>query len=244
VTAFCLFVGYGRSGHSAVGSLIDAHARAAVSHELHAVKLYFEGVPRDALFDRVFELAQQQARAGRRSSKAEGGSYLHRIAGQAKRDRGSVNLLGDKQGAATAWAFARHGLASIDEFVSYVRVPVKMLHVIRNPFDVVAAGMARGGSEFPRVAAIVAQIRRRCLGPAWLDVYHERLLAEPRREVARILEFLGLPVTAEHLDRCADYLYRAPRRRRFEVSWSARDRAAVEAVIARHDFLGGYGWDS
>ena len=36
--SFCLFCGYRRSGHSAIGSVIDAHPDALISHELKALK--------------------------------------------------------------------------------------------------------------------------------------------------------------------------------------------------------------
>lgn len=244
ITTFCLFVGYGRSGHSAVGSLIDAHPRAVVAHELNAVKRFFEGVERDALFGEIFALAQEQARTGRFASRAGGGTYLHRLDGQLKPDPLGVTLLGDKKGAATAWQFARRGIDEIERFKSYIGLPVKMLHVIRNPFDIVAAGLARGGADFPSLVPIVAEIRTRCLGADWLDVYHEDVIAQPRQEVARILEFLGLPVLPEHLERSVAHLYRVPHRRRFEMPWPAGARVMVEDIIARHDYLGGYRWDS
>lgn len=35
---YCMFIGYPYSGHSLVGSLLDAHESMAISHELHALK--------------------------------------------------------------------------------------------------------------------------------------------------------------------------------------------------------------
>lgn len=244
IEAFCLFVGYGRSGHSIVGSLIDAHPNAAVAHELHAVKRYFEGVPRDVLFDRLFETAQAQARDGRRASRADGGEYIHRLEGQTKPAPEALRVIGDKKGAGTAWQFSRRGLDQIDRFRAYLGVPLKQVHVIRNPFDVVAAGEARGGSRFPSLLPVVAEIRRRSRGPDWLDVYHEDLIADAGREMTRVLEFLGLPVIAAHLERCRAHVFVEPHRRRYEAAWPAGRREDVEALIARYDFLGRYAWNT
>jgi hypothetical protein len=99
---FCLFVGYGRSGHSVVGGLLDAHPNAAVSHELNAVKRFFEGVPRDDLFDEIFARANEQARTGRVASRAGGGAYALNLDAQGKADSCAVTVLGDKKGVATA----------------------------------------------------------------------------------------------------------------------------------------------
>lgn len=244
VEAFCMFVGYGRSGHSALGSLLDAHPRAAVSHELNAVKRFFQGVPRDVLFDEIFALAQQQARDGRYATRAGGGTYTHNLPGQAKTDASGIILIGDKKGAGTAWQFAQHGLEHIERFKTYIGVPVRILHVIRNPFDIVAAGMALGRKDFSRTVAVVSRIRERHSGADWRDVYYEDLLARPAEEIERIVTFLGLPLDAEHQARSAAYLYRVPHQRRFEVEWPEGVRAMVDDLIARHEYLGRYRWDS
>jgi hypothetical protein len=244
IRAFCLFVGYGRSGHSAIGSLIDAHPHAVISHELHAVKRYVDGATRDALFTEIFALAQRQARDGRDSPRAGGGRYRHQLEGQRKAGSGGVLVIGDKKGAGTAWAFARAGLDSIEAFRAFLGVPLKMIHVIRNPFDIVAAGMARGGSRFPHVLPIVAAIRRRSLGEDWLDVHHEDVIADPRRAMTRVLDFLGLPPDAAHLDACEAHVFRAAHQRRFEVAWPDGARERLEETIARYDFLARYSWNS
>lgn len=244
IRTFCLFVGYGRSGHSAVGSLLDAHPQAVVSHELNAVKRFFEGVPRDGLFDEIFALAQQQAREGRYATRAGGGTYTHNIPGQVKADASGITLIGDKKGAGTAWQFARHGLERLEDFRTYIGVPVRILHVVRNPFDIVAAGLARGKEDFSRTVAIVSKIRQRCLGPDWRDVYYEDLIARPEEEIPRLLAFLDLPVVPEHLAQSVAYLYREPHLRRHEIEWPAGMKAMVEGIIARHEYLGGYCWDA
>ncbi len=114
IRRFCLFVGYGRSGHSAVGALLDAHPHATVSHELHAVKRFFDGVTRDVLFDEIFALAQRQARDGRFASRAGGGSYRHNLPGRRRQTVG-ITLIGDKKGAGTAWQLDA-GLEHMEDF--------------------------------------------------------------------------------------------------------------------------------
>lgn len=244
VDTFCLFIGYGRSGHSAIGSIIDAHPNAVVSHELHAVARFFDGVSRDTLFQEILSLSQQQAHQGRASSKAGGGSYPHRIDGQLKSDDAIIQVIGDKKGAGTSRLFGRMGLEYIDRFKDYIGVPVKIIHVVRNPFDIVAAGKARGSSGFASGVPIVAAIRERQHGNDWLDLYYEDVIADPASLLSRIIEFLGLEIIPAHLQKCAAYLYESPRKRRFEIEWSAGEKSAVQSLIDRFDFLERYSWDS
>ena len=40
---YCMFIGYPRSGHSLVGSLLDAHPQIILAHELNALELFKRG---------------------------------------------------------------------------------------------------------------------------------------------------------------------------------------------------------
>jgi len=244
---YLMFVGYTRSGHSAVGSLIDAHPNAAVSHELNAVRGYFLGAKREDLFFDIFWRSQEQAEAGRRSPKAGGGSYLHQIAGQGAGSPSDVMVLGDKKGAGTVLQFHMRGLERIEDVRAFVRVPLKIIHVVRNPFDMVAAAIANNEAHrehsFLQLAPIVAEIRERCKGEGWLDVYYEDLIAHPREQLTRILDFLGLPVLEPYLEACEGYLHKTPHKRRFEVQWPMELKVRVQAAIDRYDFLRRYSWE-
>ena len=122
-----------------------APARASASHELHAVKRFFDGVTRDVLFDWIFALAQRQARDGRFASRAGGGSYRHNLPGQAKADASGITLIGDKRGAGTAWQLERHWLLehTVDSKM-YIEVQNTILHVTLKMLYTAAVGMARG----------------------------------------------------------------------------------------------------
>lgn len=244
IRTFCLFVGYGRSGHSAVGALLDAHPQATIAHELHAVKRFFDGVPRDRLFDEIFALAQQQAREGRYATRAGGGRYAHNLPGQAKASASGITVIGDKKGAGTTWQLARQGIEHLADFKAYVQVPVKILHVVRNPFDIVAAGLARGQEHFAETVAVVSRIRERFGGEDWCDVYYEDVIARPDEEIRRILTYLGLAVDAGHLAHSAEYLYRKPHLRRYEMEWPEGTREKVEELIPQYEYLNRYRWET
>src|SRR5690349_21009491 len=50
VERFCLFVGYPRSGHSLIGSLLNAHHEVVIAHEMDAHKYIMRGFNRDQLY--------------------------------------------------------------------------------------------------------------------------------------------------------------------------------------------------
>src|SRR4051794_10141939 len=66
--AFCLFVGYPRSGHSLVGELLNAHPSAVIAHEAGAQQLILDGRSRDEIYACILARAQWFALRGSRSN--------------------------------------------------------------------------------------------------------------------------------------------------------------------------------
>jgi hypothetical protein len=66
VHTLLLFIGYPRSGHSLVGSLLNAHPNVVVAHELHALWYLDRGFSRDELFSLIWKRDRWFGRQGRR----------------------------------------------------------------------------------------------------------------------------------------------------------------------------------
>src|SRR5688572_9593174 len=66
VRGYCMFVGYPRSGHSLVGSLLNAHPNVVIAHELDALKYVERGVSRGGLFSLILRRDRRFAEMGRR----------------------------------------------------------------------------------------------------------------------------------------------------------------------------------
>ena len=94
VRAFLVFVGHPRSGHSLVGSLLDAHPRMVVSHELDVLKYVAAGYRRDQLLTLVLEHARVNVAAGRTSW-----GYSYAVPGQWQGRYRDLAVVGDKRGA-------------------------------------------------------------------------------------------------------------------------------------------------
>lgn len=65
IEKYCMFVGYPRSGHSLVGSLLDAHPNIVIAHELDALRYIKEGFNKKQLFYLLLEKSQRFTKAGR-----------------------------------------------------------------------------------------------------------------------------------------------------------------------------------
>ena len=50
IEKYCMFIGYPRSGHSLVGSLLDAHPYMLIAHELDALRYIQVGFSKKQLY--------------------------------------------------------------------------------------------------------------------------------------------------------------------------------------------------
>src|SRR5262245_16191287 len=132
VQTFCMFVGYPRTGHSLIGSLLDAHPRIVIAHELDALEFFHWGFSRRQVFHLLLENSRKMAAKGRGYS-----GYSYRVPNQWQGRFERLQVLGDKKGAVSAGRFYRH--PDLLDFVrDQIAIDLKFVHVIRNPYDVLA----------------------------------------------------------------------------------------------------------
>lgn len=94
---YCMFVGYPRTGHSLIGSLLDAHPRVVIGHELDALRLFQSGFRRPQVFHLLLENSRKMAAAGRGHS-----GYSYAVPDQWQGRFETIQVLGDKKGATSA----------------------------------------------------------------------------------------------------------------------------------------------
>lgn len=134
---FVLFFGYARSGHSMVGSLLDAHPNAAVANEFDAIGAYQNGDSRDLLFRNLVAVSTAYKLVGRCQA-----GYHFDVPGVVVQpfEPGKLRVVGDKDGGCNARK--QLNILELVEFQRYVGLNVSLIHVVRNPFDIVATSFA------------------------------------------------------------------------------------------------------
>jgi hypothetical protein len=244
VRAFLLFVGHPRSGHSLVGSLLDAHPAMVVSHELDVLKYVGLGYRRDQLLTLVLEHARANAEAGRKSW-----GYSYAVPGQWQGRWQRLEVVGDKRGRMTTDRLAaRPGL--LDDLARAVRVPVKVVQVVRNPYDNVATMHARGDApladqvtRYRELCETVDRIAAGLDGAAFHRLHHEDLVAGTPGTLAALCGFLGVEAPDDYLAACDGVVFPSPRRTRDGAPWTPADRAALDALVAEIPWLGRYDFE-
>ncbi len=241
---YCMFLGYPRSGHSLLGSLLDAHPEVVIAHEADALRYVQARFSRLQVYSIALENSQ---RYGRRREIVYDYTVPRQWQGRAR----CLKVIGDKKGGRSTRRLAESP-ALLDRLRQVVGVRTRFIHVIRNPFDNIATisdkregddGISPAVGEYLRLCATVDQLRGRLEPEALLDVRHETLLADPHETLGRCCSFLGVEPDEAYLQDCASILFSEPRRTRSQVEWSSEHLHEVTRAIQRFDFLSGYSFD-
>ena len=238
---FVAFLGYSRSGHSLIGSLIDAHPDAVIAHELHALKHLNRGYS----FEAVVRALWQNARIFHVMGRSYTG-YDYVVRGQSQGMCRQLRIIGDKKGNG-ATRLLRRDPAALDRILARVPVPVDFIHVIRNPYDNIATKALRTGRKLEDAAEVylanarkISEIKGRENACVY-DVHLDELIAQPKAVLFDIVSRLGLdPEVPGYLDACAEVLFSTPSRSRDKVTWPERLRDDLARQLADIPFLNAY----
>ena len=241
-----LFIGYPRSGHSVVGALLDAHRDMVIAHELDVVGFVDAGFDEDQIYCLLMENARLCAANGRRW-----GRYAYAVPGGRHGGFDRLRVIGDNNGGLTTVHIALKG-ELLDRVLKVFTRPVKLIHVVRNPFDNIArmqdekdvlGGLETASKDYFNLCKVNRAIGER-LGPGNVhDLRHEDLLTDPRGELGRLCRFLGVDADDAYLDACSSILYHAPKKSRHAVDWPRRALDAVAAEMEKYPFLRRYSFD-
>lgn len=278
VSTFVMFIGYPRSGHSIVASCLDAHPDAIVAHEFNLlVKLmqpdilrYFGN--RTVLFDSLYQNSFRQSVLGWRSpgQTLDKKGYTLKInssdSWQGKFRR--LNVIGDKSGGLTTHSYRDSPTSFIrtfKELTKIVQVPIKFLHVVRNPYDIIATKLLyrlserkgkRGNFSAERPISDVRQIMQAVksleaevkavqesinkLKLLTLEVHNVDFILHTRNTMMSVCVFLGLECTEKYLQLCDEATYNQPSKSRDSVVWTDTTQWHVDQLIQDYPFFNRY----
>ncbi|MGQ0745132.1 MAG: sulfotransferase family protein [Acidimicrobiales bacterium] len=245
VEAYCLFVGHARSGSTLVGSLLSAHPQAVIAHELDTLRFVQWRYTRAQLFHLVLRRDAEFSARGRRHGD---NGYDYSVAGSWQGEHTDLRVLGDKKAGATTRKLGDNP-ELLARLRKTVRVPLRLIHVTRNPYDNIAS-VARHGRTLAESAdryfarcATLATISKHASPGELIVAHHEDLIAKPHATLGGLARFLGLDADSSWARSCAGSINPSPNRRRHQVDWPDRLVESIAERMRAFDFLGGYAFD-
>ena len=254
VRTFVMFIGYPRSGHSLIASLLDAHPNIIIGMEWGVLPHLKMGYRQTQLFYSI----QQNSRRFKREEDNIWTGYSYKVENQWQGTYNEIQLIGDKFGGRTSLMFNDDpGLINLIE--NRIHVPVKYIHVIRNPFDVITTMTKRSyekhrkneklgdiellpfiQSYFRRVNAIY-KLKKTGKFKIY-DLFHENFVKNPHKELHSLLTFFGKSGSKEYFRDCVKIVNKEIHKSRYDIEWQEDLIKYVEKNIKKYNFLQRYSW--
>lgn len=250
IKTFVIFLGYPRSGHSIIGALLDAHPNITISHELNTLQLLINGVSKKLLFGKILSKAKYFFKKG---SKWSG--YSYRVKNQFQGNFDSLQVIGDKKGGATNRLLSDN----IDniKLLEKLNCDIKIIHVIRNPFDNIISRAQGGNSKNKEITkkklerAINSHIKsikvisnvKSISKYDILDMKMENFSDAPNDYLKSILNFIGVKYNQSYINDCIDIVKKSSDKRRNLITWQKNDIETINELINKTNFLEGYSFE-
>lgn len=246
VETYFMFFGNQRSGHSLIASLIDAHPNIVLAHELNAYKLWIMGFKR---FQVYYLILKNAAAYGKRGRGESGYNYIVPNAHQGKFT--NILAIGDKDGRRDTRILKRFP----NSFLPTVRSnkKVKMINVVRNPFDnITTICMRERKSEITKenidnyfeMAKSVDSISALVNKEDFLLIYQEDLISSPKEFMKKICLFLAVEPVEDYLDKCVSIVYESPNKSRHKLVWSEEFKQYTQQCINEIPYLSKYNFEN
>lgn len=254
--SFIVFVGYPRSGHTLVAALLDAHPEIVMGIEWGVLSHLRLGYRRNQI---LYSLERHSKLFTRRLHNTWTG-YSYKVPGMWQGKYQSIRLIGDKLAGQTS-LILKTDPTLLDRLQQEMGCPVKIIHVIRNPYDTITT-MARRSFEksdhkreldaayltpfidkyFDRV--IEVQKLKESDRFEMIDLYHEELINEGSVALGRLFGFLEVNIPENYISKCTEAIYQQPHKSRLEFEWTQDLKSRVMENMRKYEFLQGYGFES
>ena len=238
VRTYVMFIGQPRSGTSLVGSLLNAHRHMCVAQELNALRYVRRGYGCRQLY---WLLLMKDREFGRRGRSWTGYDYVVPDQWQGRFEK--LLVIGDKKAGCSSEQLGTHPHL-LDRLQRLVRVPLRIFHVVRNPFNVITT-IHRKRSRTSLELALQMYFDR--CSTNWrlmqrypsqiLTVRLEDLIAAPEQHLQQMCRFLDLEADDAYVQACAKILFHKPRQSQHSVVWPPHLIDSVRRQMEDFPFL-------
>ena len=276
VKTFIFFVGHPCSGHSIVGSLIDSHPHMVISHEYTLFNKLSTGVlapTKPEIFNTLWKESQAVAREHGARALDEKGYTLFVDGLYEGRYVDYIDAIGDKRGDRVVEMFLDHphNWSKVYKILLSLNVTLKVIHVIRNPYDNIATLAFFVQTSRTRTFGSVKQSNKTYTFSSnhilrwtkfyfWhhegivnakekynldiIEVHGKDLISDPKGTLLKICDQLGVTCSENYLEVCSKKIFKTESRTRHLLKWTNKQLELIEQNIKKYSCLRGYSFDS
>ena len=268
-----------------MGSILDAHPHVILAHEAKLLLKLDDDLSRTTpwfnnkldIFNFLWRNSFRSSTSGLRTEedKALLKGYTLAIDGLYQ---GTfvppIQVIGDKNGGQTTLMFIdkpsrwKTAFLKLQSFLK--NIPIKVIHVIRNPYDNIATKALYKSSGVKKVTKVKhsnksrevdVSLLKHCVNEYfdmfeaiqqikhkydlnYLEVHGKDLIANPKANILKMCDFLGISCSDNYLDICSGKLFKTESKTRYKLTWTKELISAVQDSIMNYDNLMRYSFDS
>ncbi|NIM70218.1 MAG: hypothetical protein GTN86_06475 [Xanthomonadales bacterium] len=237
---YLMFIGQPRSGTTLLGSLLNAHRHVLVAQELNVLKYLRRGYRRAQI---LWLLGENERRFSSQGRSWTG--YDYRVATRWQGAVEDLHVIGDKKASKSSEELARRP-ELLDRLAAELSLPVKVIHVLRNPFNVIATIHRRSRVSLERAAELFfarTETNWRLMQQRSDQIHTLRLedfIDAPQAGLAGLCAFIGVEPEPEYLQRCSAVVFRSPSQSAHGAPWTPATLDSITARAQAYPFLAGY----
>ncbi len=252
IAEFCLFIGYPRSGHSLVASLLDAHPEIIMGMEWGLMQNLKAGYKRYQIF---YSLHMNSVYYREKKNNVWTG-YNYKVENGWQGKFSTLKVIGDKKGGRTSIDL-KEDFSLLEKLENKVKLKPKLIHIVRNPFDIITTMTNRSNEKkspgrevksidllpfikgfFDRTEVVHKLIAEKKYDI--LNIYHEDFIADTTSKLEEIIRFLNLKADNDYLRKCSEIVYESPKKTRYSVEWTKELITYVETKLKDYPLLSHY----
>ena len=168
----------------------------------------------------------------------------------------SLQVIGDKNGGANSSLLSENPDLLV-ELENVIQLKPKLIHVIRNPFDIITTVTFRKFekrkiTDPPSDEDLLPMIEKFLLRADSVmkiksqgnfeifDLYHEDFIKNPKFNLEKLIAFLGVDADNDYLEACSSIVYSSPHKSRLRIEWPEELIKYVESKLLKYPFLKHY----
>lgn len=238
VKYFLAFIGWGRSGNSLVGALLDFHPNVYVKNEFTPLQKRFKVQTQNDILRWILKRIELKTN-GRSQSW---GGYTH------ENFKGMTNgvplVIGGKKGGGTSNVLMNNPELFTTIYDDVIKIPTKWVHIQRNPYDNITTFTKHKWTPdgaidiyFKQAESVKKVLAERDV----ITVRLEDLIAKPKIEMERLCDHLEVEKHNNYLNHCKKVLWKKPNKSRLSVKfWNGKRINRVKEKMKEFDFMEGY----
>jgi len=235
---YCCFIGWGRSGNSLVGALLNFHPNIYIKNEFMTVR--DDCKTEEEIIDLLLNKIHRREKI--KGKIQNWGGFQHK---QFNIKRDIPLVVGGKKGGRTSNDMIESPELFDNIFNNIIKLPVKWIHVQRNPYDNISSFVKVSKDDAIDMYFKHAQSVQKVLSEReYITIHVEDLCKNTESVMKRLCEYYEVPIVNGYLKHCREVVWNNSRITRHNVKWWNKERIdRVKKLMKQYDFMRGYSYE-